>query len=236
MKQLIVNADDFGAGHGVNRGVVEAHVHGIVTSASLMVTMPAAAQAAALARAHPRLGIGLHVVLTAEEGDLRVDPARPDDCRREIRAQLARFEQLLGARPTHLDSHHNVHRHPLLTALFVEAAAALALPLREHSAVRYFPSFYGQWDGQTHPEQIDADSLERMLREEVRDGITELACHPGYVEPDFSSSYVIEREMELRTLCDRRVMDLVVAQGIHLTNYAELGAAARHVDDRRLDA
>ena len=235
MKQLIVNADDFGAGNGVNRGVVEAHVHGIVTSASLMVTMPAAAQAAALARAHPRLGVGLHVVLTEEDGSLRVDPARPDDCSREIRAQIARFEQLLGARPTHLDSHHNVHRHPLLTALFVEAAAEFALPLREHSAVRYFSSFYGQWDGQTHPEQIGAESLERMLRDEVGDGMTELACHPGYMEPDFSSSYAIEREMELRTLCDRRAMDAVKAQGIHLTSYTELGAAARHVNGRRLD-
>ena len=44
---LIVNADDFGCTEGVNRGIAEAHVRGIVTSTSLMVNRPAAAEAAA---------------------------------------------------------------------------------------------------------------------------------------------------------------------------------------------
>ena len=56
---LIVNADDFGQSPGVNRGIIEAHEHGIVTSASLMVRWPAAASAAAYAREHARLGLGL---------------------------------------------------------------------------------------------------------------------------------------------------------------------------------
>ena len=52
---LIVNADDFGQTAGVNRGVIEAHDRGIVTSASLMVRWPAAAEAASFARARPAL-------------------------------------------------------------------------------------------------------------------------------------------------------------------------------------
>ena len=40
MKYLVVNADDFGVCAGVNRGIVEAHRRGIVSSASLMVEMP----------------------------------------------------------------------------------------------------------------------------------------------------------------------------------------------------
>src|SRR5512135_2580948 len=60
---LIVNADDFGLSPGVNRGILEAHRHGIVTSASLMVRWPAARAAVDAARAHPALGIGLHVDL-----------------------------------------------------------------------------------------------------------------------------------------------------------------------------
>ena len=50
---LIVNADDFGLSAGVNRGIVEAHERGIVTSASLMVRRPAAREAADYARTHP---------------------------------------------------------------------------------------------------------------------------------------------------------------------------------------
>lgn len=35
-KRLIVNADDFGISAGVNRGILETHNRGIVTSTSLM--------------------------------------------------------------------------------------------------------------------------------------------------------------------------------------------------------
>ena len=45
-RHLIVNADDFGYSRGVNRGIIEAHERGIVTSASLMVKQPASEEAA----------------------------------------------------------------------------------------------------------------------------------------------------------------------------------------------
>jgi len=59
-RRLIVNADDFGLRAGVNRGIIEAHKNGIVTSASLMVNRPYAAEAADYARGHPKLSVGLH--------------------------------------------------------------------------------------------------------------------------------------------------------------------------------
>ena len=62
-RYLIVNADDFGQSHGVNRGIMQAHRRGIVTSASLMVRWLAASEAAAYAREHPSLSLGLHVDL-----------------------------------------------------------------------------------------------------------------------------------------------------------------------------
>ena len=61
MRYLIVNADDFGLSESVNRGILDAHDEGIVTSASLMVERPAALEAADRARERPRLGLGLHV-------------------------------------------------------------------------------------------------------------------------------------------------------------------------------
>src|SRR5207249_12208513 len=59
-RYLIVNADDFGQSRGINRGIMEAHEQGIVTSASLMVRWPAAPEAAAYARSHRSLSLGLY--------------------------------------------------------------------------------------------------------------------------------------------------------------------------------
>jgi chitin disaccharide deacetylase len=63
VRRLIINADDFGLTAGVNRGIVEAHEHGIVTSATLMANGPAFEDAIALAQSRPRLGMGCHIVL-----------------------------------------------------------------------------------------------------------------------------------------------------------------------------
>src|SRR5580704_10291713 len=64
MKQLILNADDFGLTRGVNEGIIRAHRDGILTSATLMATGSAFEDAVERARATPTLGVGCHLVLT----------------------------------------------------------------------------------------------------------------------------------------------------------------------------
>jgi len=226
MKYCIVNGDDFGASHGIVRGILEAHECGILTSASLMVDMPASESAAALARGRPRLGVGLHVDL-GNSG--RSDAGRADLClvRSELRRQIERFLRLMDALPTHLDAHHNVHRSHELLPCFREVAACYGLPLREHCAVRYFSSFYGRWNGESHLEQISVERLLRMLERELEDGITELACHPGYLEPGFRSDYGIEREAELRTLCDPALHAGIVRLGIRLIDHRDVPGVTR---------
>ena len=59
MKYLIVNADDFGASHGINRGIQEAHQRGILTSTSLLVNAAVSREAAELSRTAPELSVGL---------------------------------------------------------------------------------------------------------------------------------------------------------------------------------
>jgi chitin disaccharide deacetylase len=224
MKYLIVNGDDFGASRGINGGIIEAHRRGILTSTSLIVNASWSEEAAALSRAVPDLSVGLHVNLDAESPGPVADLIAGAACRAELYAQFSRFRALMGRPPTHLDSHHNVHRNPRLLPHFLALARQYGLPLREHSPVRYFSKFYGQWGGKTHLEQIGVESLVRMLETEVQEGVTELSCHPGYVDPDFPSGYSAERETELRTLCDPIVRQALAVQQIQLVSFRDLGA------------
>ena len=224
MRALIVNADDFGASPGVTRGILEAHTHGILTSTSMMVDTLWSAEAAALSASAPELSVGLHVVLEARDG-ARLDPPggwSAEDVRTELRRQLERFVMLMGRAPSHLDSHHNVHRDRGLVEGFVELARNTGLPLRGHSPARYFSSFYGQWGGKSHPEHVGVESLLRMLETEVGEGVTELSCHPGYVDPREPSTYTVEREVERNTLCDERVRAAIETLGITLVSFHDL--------------
>jgi predicted glycoside hydrolase/deacetylase ChbG (UPF0249 family) len=190
-----------------------------------MVNSPAAEDAAALSRAAPALSVGLHADLQDELKGSAGDPGRR--VREALLAQWARFQELMDRRPTHLDSHHNVHRDPRALPHFLDLAKEWGVPLREHSPVRYFSKFYGQWGGQTHLEQISVENLARMLATEITEGITELSCHPGYVEPDYSTGYSVEREAELRTLCDRAIRQALAEQSIRLISYHDLATVCR---------
>jgi hopanoid biosynthesis associated protein HpnK len=137
MKQLILNADDFGLTRGVNEGIVRAHRQGILTSATLMANSPAFDDAVAQAKAAPTLGVGCHLVLV---GGTAVSPpaeipslveadgkfpatlpqlvakvssgaVRSRDIEMELRAQIEKVRRA-GIEPTHLDTHKHTHAHP----------------------------------------------------------------------------------------------------------------------------
>jgi predicted glycoside hydrolase/deacetylase ChbG (UPF0249 family) len=227
-RYLIVNGDDFGQSLGVNRGIVEAHEKGIVTSASLMVRWPAAAAAAACARSHPRLGVGLHIDLGewAYRGgswtlQYQVVPAHDGAAvAAEVSRQLEAFYQLVGTDPTHIDSHQHAHRDEPVRSILLEVAARLSVPLRFHSPeVRYCGDFYGQ-TGKGAPlrEAISAAELVRTLKA-LPAGFTELSCHPG-LDGDVDSMYRWERAEEVKVLCDPRVREAVVAEKVKLCSFA----------------
>jgi hypothetical protein len=147
---LIVNADDLGVDAATTAGIVSAYRNGIVSSASLMVTMPAVEDAVAAAQA-AAMPVGLHVSLTqgravtgprldrlVDEGGVfklsaqnlitagRGDTALIAQIRTEIKAQLTRaFDH--GVTPTHVDSHQHVHMNPILFAALEDEASALGV-------------------------------------------------------------------------------------------------------------
>jgi chitin disaccharide deacetylase len=230
IRYLIVNADDFGQSRCVNRGIVQAHRGGIVTSASLMVRWPAASEAAAYAREHPSLSLGLHVdlgekVFRAGEWvpmytvvPLQEITAIQD----EIARQLDTFRHLMGWDPTHLDSHQHVHLREPVRTLLIEAARQLDIPLRHCSpGVRYRGNFYGQTsEGTPIPDVISVDGLIHIL-ETLPSGFTELGCHPAD-GCDLNTMYRHERVEELRVLCDARVHAAIKIMGIELRSFTNL--------------
>ena len=223
-KFLIVNADDFGASAGVNRGIVECHTRGVVTSTSLMVAGRAVDEAVALSRAHPDLAVGLHFDVCGEDErafDLGDRPA----LRAEFGRQLDEFRRLLGRPPTHVDSHRHVHRQPGLLPLFAELVAPLGVPLRDDGRVRFVGGFYAQWEWRvTDLSHVGVPFLASLIRDEVGPGWTEVSCHPGYRTPDFDSVYLAEREAEVATLTDPRVRDAIESAGVRLRSYADYGS------------
>jgi predicted glycoside hydrolase/deacetylase ChbG (UPF0249 family) len=220
-RNLIFNADDFGASTGVNAGILECHTRGVLTSASLMVTGRAAHEAAAISRDYPALAVGLHWDVWGEdEREFNVhDHAAVRD---EFRRQLDAFHGLTGRMPTHVDSHRHAHREPDVMPVFRELVEPLGVPLRDDGRVRFVGGFYAQWEWKvTNLEYVGVPFLQRMLREEVREGWTEFSCHPGFVSPDYEAVYLFEREEEVRTLTDPRIRKTIDEQGIRLRSYAD---------------
>lgn len=228
-RYVVINADDFGISRGVNRGIIDGHARGVVTSTSLMVARPAAQEAAEMSRDHPKLGIGLHFDhLGDDEGPRGFDTENPAAVRDALRQQLDTFHALLGRPPTHIDSHHHLHRQPHLIELFRGWADELRLPLRHGGRVNYISGFYAQWEWLvTELRYVSVDFLIELLRKQTTPGAwSEVSCHPGYVSSDFQSVYLTEREAELKTLLDPRVRDAIDQLGIRLCNFTDYPSAA----------
>ena len=146
MKKLIVNADDFGLHEEINKGIIQGHREGFITSTSLMTSAPAFEDAVALAQGENHLGIGVHLtlvggvrpVLPVAEVRTLVDaqglflPSYVEFAKRyytggvsslelekELRAQIERA-LATGLCITHLDSHQHTHVLPGLNRLVLQ--------------------------------------------------------------------------------------------------------------------
>lgn len=152
MRRLIINADDFGFTAGVNRAIVEAHTHGIVTSATLMAKGRAFNDAVRLTANLPQLSVGCHVVLidgepvlqprevrsltasrsgSAKFGEnLKAFAARAlagglnsDEIEAEVAAQIRKL-QSAGIAVSHVDTHKHTHLFPAVLKPVLRAAKA----------------------------------------------------------------------------------------------------------------
>jgi chitin disaccharide deacetylase len=234
--ELIVNADDFGRSPGINRGVLECHDHGVVTSASLMTVWPASQEAADAAKARPSLSVGLHFDLgewfyrngSWECTYLRAAPDDEEAVEAELRRQLRVFRRLVGRDPSHLDSHQHVHREEPARTVVVRLGEELGVPVRHESLhVEYRGDFFGQSrKGEAMHAALSLDALVRLI-DSLPAGRTELGCHPGYAD-DLSTAYGRERALEVATLCNRAVRDELSQRAIRLVSFAGTMPVTQH--------
>ena len=146
MKQLIVNADDFGLHPLINAGIIKGHQEGFITSTSLMPSAPCWQEAVRLAKENPRLGIGVHLtlvggvpsVLPKEQVSSLLDDdglflpdyvafakryysgaVKKAELEAELRAQLERALSC-GVNITHIDSHQHTHVLPGINSLVLK--------------------------------------------------------------------------------------------------------------------
>lgn len=155
---LILNGDDLGMCHAANAATFDAMERGLLTAASLMLPCPWAYDACAYVRAHPQLGIGVHLTLTSEWQTYRWGPllgaarcpslvneqgffhrqpseglferGAPEEIKAEAEAQIRRALDW-GLDPTNLDGHMGTfYAHPHYLPVYVDLARAYRLPLR----------------------------------------------------------------------------------------------------------
>ena len=153
MRQLIVNADDFGLTHNVNRGILDAYRDGIVTSTTLLANGMAFESAVTASKRFHRLGIGVHLNLSEGKpvadaakiptlvdrgGRFHMTPARLwagiaagqvslPEIEAELRAQVTKVIHA-GIKPTHFDGHKHVHVLPRVSEIVIRLAREFRIP------------------------------------------------------------------------------------------------------------
>jgi hopanoid biosynthesis associated protein HpnK len=200
-RRLIINADDFGLCEGVNKGIVEAHTKGVLTSTTIMTNMPHAGQAVELAKKIPSLGIGVHLTLTAgkplcqdntvkliidSQGNFALSPGKlglasliNGKVRTAIETELAMQIQWLidnGIKPTHLDSHKHIHCFPTIFSIVCRLAKRFGIP-----AIRY--AFEPKQVSQLPWPLTDRESRKRAKTVRTMSKINRLQ-NPGFFKTD----------------------------------------------------
>lgn len=163
MKQLIINADDFGRHELINAAVEKAFKKGCLRSATIMAGGKFFDDAVEIAKKNPDLGVGIHFtlangcpVLPPEKIPSLVTPegifhenyveflklyVKGKIERAEIQAELAaQLEKVTraGLKLTHFDSHQHLHHFPGIIGIALKIAKANNIPAMRVAGTKIF--------------------------------------------------------------------------------------------------
>lgn len=229
--KLIINADDFGLSKAVNYGIIEAHKQGVVTSTTALVTADAFTHCKQLALENPALSVGIHLNITLGRPLLKhvslVDENNnfftkmeyiedftksQDELYLEWRYQIEYFIEVMGVKPTHIDSHHHVHMLPKALPIVQRLAKEYDLPIRGDKKVELNTDFYGN--------QVSEDFFDQLPHFEM----LEVMVHPAYVDTTLieATSYALDRLKEYDILTLPSVREKIKNSGYTLISYKEV--------------
>lgn len=228
MKYLIVAADDFGYSPGVCEGIIKAHTDGIVTSASVLVDSVAADKAKELVN-YLNLSVGLHINiwdrnLGGGPDEWKMDKVQKIQTIQEMfDRQLAKFKEITGHDPDHIDGHFHIQLHPFVRPIIESYSKKHNIPIRAIDS-NFIDSFFARNENnEPDATRITVDSLIKILSG-LGSGINEILTHAGNVDPQIIkiSRYSVERGKELETLTDPRVRKFIENNDIKLINWREI--------------
>lgn len=229
--KLIINADDYGYTKGNTEGIIEGYQKGIIRSTTAMCNMPYLEYGKQLAQDCPNLGIGVHLnltvghaltknkTLTDEKGkflDKKIIYTKELDMNEvytEWKAQIEKFIEVFGHKPTHLDSHHSVHDfNELQYVVSSRLAKEYDIPMRRYSDYKYVSGFFGDTATTQHLIEI----IKQYMSENI-----EIMVHPGYCDLTMyrDSSYNWQRVKELDVLCSEEIIQFIQENKIELVHY-----------------
>ncbi len=203
-RYLIINADDFGYSYSINKGIIEAHINGIVTSTSVMVDATAASEAKDLVQ-FPDLSIGLHFEI---KEIVNVDA--------ELKRQVDKFVAIVGKSPDHIDTHKRHTTDEGIKEVLENYAKTHNTPIRNFNA-KHVGSFG------INSNDSSVDQLKRSI-DEATDEYNELMTHAGYSDDYLRehSSYNDLREDELNAICSPEIKQYIQDKGLTLVNWDNL--------------
>ncbi len=163
-----------------------------------------------------------------------IPPVIAGDLFLEWRAQVNVLLET-GIEPTHIDTHHHVHARRDIFEVFCEVAAHFGLRGRpvtpdmaerlRGAGVRCAEVALLDWFGGDLSEESLLSVLEMGVARHPGARCFELMFHPGFRDPPLEkvSSYIGEREIELRTLTAPGLRDAIAQTGLHLSSYSVFG-------------
>lgn len=251
--RIVINADDYGLTDGVCDAIDELVAKGAVSNTTMMLCAEGAPDRINKRGSRATLEVaGVHLQLTSGRPIARTetvpslvdgvgrfkDPRKyavdPRDAEKEWRAQIELAKMLIGRNPTHLDSHHGMHRIPELFKVYVRLALEYELPfrganneLREEITSRSLPgttALVRDWTGSCTGPHALIDKVRKLTDASGGPKIIEVITHPGIPDARLNqvSSLNTARRCDYESLMELREKDLLSANRLQMVNFKDL--------------